>query len=115
MKKKRPQLDGNFVLHHDNAPPHSSVVTKTTLRELGIDTVKHPAYSPDLAPCDFWLFPTLKSELRGKRFDDVHDLPIVVRETIRKIPQDQFKSCFDKWIHRWEKCVSCSGEYFEKV
>ena len=48
-------------------------------------------------------------------FDDVHDLPIVVRETIRKIPQDQFKSCFDKWIHRWEKCVSCSGEYFEKV
>jgi hypothetical protein len=84
VKKKNPQPNGNFVLHHENVPPQSSAVTKTSLRELGIDTVKHPEYPSDLGPCGFWLFPFLKSELYGKRFDDGHDLLIVDRETIRK-------------------------------
>jgi hypothetical protein len=30
--------------------------------------LQHPPYSPDLAPCDFWAFPTVKIELRGKKF-----------------------------------------------
>jgi hypothetical protein len=30
--------------------------------------LEHPSYSPDLAPCDFWAFPTMKRELRGKKF-----------------------------------------------
>ncbi|XP_053398246.1 superoxide dismutase [Cu-Zn]-like [Mercenaria mercenaria] len=76
VEKKSQELDGKFLLHHDNTPSHSSVVTKITLRVLGIDTVKHPAYSPDLAPLDFWLFPTLISELRDSRFDDVDDRSI---------------------------------------
>jgi hypothetical protein len=33
-----------------------------------------PSYSPDLAPADFWLFPKLKSVLKGKRFSDVEDI-----------------------------------------
>jgi len=31
-------------------------------------------YSPDLAPCDFWLFPKLKSALKGRRFPDLSDI-----------------------------------------
>ena len=39
----------------------------------------------------------------------------VVREKIHKSPQEHFRSSSDKWIRRWEKCVSYNGEYFEYV
>ncbi len=99
VRKKRPRMD-KFVLHHDNAPSHTSIVTQTTLADLGIDTLQHPPYSPDLAPCDFYLFPTLKADLRGKRFDDVADLPVAVRECIRRIPSNDYRTCFDTWVNR---------------
>lgn len=86
-----------------------------TLTDLGIDTLQHPPYSPDLAPCDFYLFPTIKADLRGKHFDDVADLPVVVRECIRKIPVNDYRKCFESWVNRWEKCVRYSGEFFEKL
>ena len=38
------------------------------------DWVTQPAYSPDLAPCDFWLFPKLKSPLKGKRFQTINKI-----------------------------------------
>ncbi len=115
IRKKRPGMEQNFILHHDNAPSHTSVITKATLTQMNIDTLQHPPYSPDLAPCDFYLFPTIKSEMRGKRFDDVDDLPVAVREVIRQIPAADYRKCFATWVSRWEKCIKHSGEYFEKM
>ena len=51
--------------HQDNAPVHNSILVTDYLTQMGIKTVPHPPYSPDLAPCDFWLFPKLKENLRG--------------------------------------------------
>ncbi|WAR14406.1 hypothetical protein MAR_004511 [Mya arenaria] len=76
FRKKWPEIVGKFYLHHGNAPPHTWI---------DIKTIQHPAYSSDLAPCDFWSFPTIKNELRGSRFDDIKDLPVVVRQCIRII------------------------------
>ena len=56
------------VLLQDNARPHTAAVALAALTEIGGTALKHPPYSPDLAPCDFWAFPTLKRQLRGKRF-----------------------------------------------
>ena len=39
-----------------------------------ITQVIHPSYSPDWAPCDFWLFPKLKSPLKGKRFQTINEI-----------------------------------------
>jgi hypothetical protein len=44
------------------------------LAKHSIPVVPHPPYSPDLAPCDFFLFPRLKSTLKGKRFEDVAEI-----------------------------------------
>jgi hypothetical protein len=41
------------------------------LAKHNIPVVLHPPYSPDLAPCNFFLFPRLKGTLKGKRFQDV--------------------------------------------
>jgi histone-lysine N-methyltransferase SETMAR len=44
------------------------------LEEKGISTMDHLLYSPDLAPDDFWLFPELRSGLKGKGFLDFEDI-----------------------------------------
>ena len=56
--RKRPELfkSGQWHLNQDNTPTHKSIVVTSYLTEMGIKTVPHPPYSPDLAPCDFWMF-----------------------------------------------------------
>ena len=58
-----------MLFHHDNAPAHTSVVPTAKLVELGYELPPHPPYSPDLAPCDFFLFPNLKKSLAGQKFE----------------------------------------------
>ena len=55
-------------LLHDNAPAHKSATVQEYLKESGLDVLANPPYSPDLSPCDFWLFPKLKEMLAGHRF-----------------------------------------------
>ena len=50
---------GQWHFHQDNAPVHNSILVTDYLTKMGIKTLPHPPYSPDLAPCDFWLFPKL--------------------------------------------------------
>ena len=56
-------------LLHDNAPVHCSAVVQDYLRTQGFKTLSHPAYSPDLAPYDFWLNPVIKKCLSGRKFE----------------------------------------------
>jgi hypothetical protein len=52
----------------------------------------HPPYSPDLAPCDFWLFPKLKTVLKGQTFADLSDIKRNVKTLLRDIPETIFKT-----------------------
>ncbi|PNF19075.1 hypothetical protein B7P43_G11296, partial [Cryptotermes secundus] len=70
-------------------------------------------YSPDMVPCDFWLFPKLKMPLKGTRFESREDIMRNVMTLLITIPKDAFKKCFQQWRKRWEKCVSYQGVYFE--
>jgi hypothetical protein len=65
--RKRPDLwaMGTRHLHHDNAPAHSSQLIQTFLAKHNIPVVQQAPYSLDMAPCDFWLFPHLKTQLKG--------------------------------------------------
>jgi histone-lysine N-methyltransferase SETMAR len=56
---------------HDNAPSYSALAVKIFLPKHGVVEIRHSPYSPDLAPADFFLFPTVKTALKGKRFQDV--------------------------------------------
>jgi hypothetical protein len=46
----------------------------------------HPPYSSDLAPCDFFLFPRMKGQKKGKRFADVRE---VKKKTVEGFEQHQ--------------------------
>ena len=69
-QKRRPRTGVRGIkLLHDNAPAHKSAMVQEYLKESGLDVSDHLPYSPDLSPCDFWLFPRLKEMLAGHRFD----------------------------------------------
>ena len=73
---RRPQLwaTGNWQLHHNNLPTHVSRLMLSFLVKHQITQVTQPLYSPDLAPCNFWVFPKLKSPLKGKRFQTIDEI-----------------------------------------
>jgi hypothetical protein len=61
VRRKRPGLwPDKCILHHDNPPAHDALRFREFLAKNSITKMDHPPYSPDLAPCDFWLFPKLK-------------------------------------------------------
>ena len=78
-----------------------------------ITVLEHPAYSLDLAPSDFFLFPKIKKILRGRHFDDTDDIRSNTSAALRAIPQNQFQNCFEGRTRRWHWCIASQGEYFE--
>jgi len=75
VQRKRPRLwPDKWILHHDNAPAHDVLRFREFLAKISITKMDHPPYSPDLAPCDFWIFTKLKNALKGQRFADLSDI-----------------------------------------
>ena len=75
------------MILHDNASAHKTGAVTQYLSENRITTLPHPAYSPDLAPCDFWLFPKLKELLAGNKYTRVQDLSKAVNAELRSTGQ----------------------------
>ena len=114
FRRKRPELfeSGQWHFHQDNAPVHKSILVTDYLTQMGIKTVSHPPYSPDLAPCDFWLFPKLKENLRGNRYSTIEDMKEAVTRVLNTLTQEDFQGAFQKLLERY-KCIDVGGEYFE--
>jgi predicted trehalose synthase len=51
-----PEIANTWVLHHDNAPSHASLLVREFLAKQTATTLPQPPYSPDLAPSGFFLF-----------------------------------------------------------
>lgn len=103
-----------IILHHDNASSHTSHQTTDYLTDQKIELMGHPPYSPDLAPNDFFLFPSVKKQLRGQRFLSPEEAVDAFKTHVFEIPLSEWHECYDKWFHRMQKCIDHHGEYFEK-
>ena len=57
--------------------------------------LEHPAYSPDLAPIDFFLFLKIKEILKGSHFDYIYDIRSNTVAALKAIPPNQFQNCFE--------------------
>jgi len=116
------KLDGNdpnflpttqWILHHDNAPAHTARSVREFVAIKQITVLEHPAYSLDLAPSDFFLFPKIKGIFKGRHFDDNDDIRSNTTAALKVNPQNQFQNCFEGWTRRWHWCIASQGEYFE--
>ena len=67
-EKCRGKLSKGVMLQQDNARVHTCKVAMDVVERIGYELIPHPAYSPDLAPSDFFLFPNLKKDIRGLHF-----------------------------------------------
>ena len=77
---------------------------------MGINTVPQPPYSPDLAPCDFCLFPKPK----GCRYETfIDEMKEAVTKVIDTLTQEDFHGAFQKLLERYNKCIASGGDYFE--
>ena len=113
-RRERRGLRG-LIFHDDNAKPHRARITNEFLLENHVEQYQNPAYSPDLSPCDFFLFPKLKKQLGGIRFNDNNEMVTVLEQAIDSLTKEDFKNCFEDWFIRMHKCTDVEGQYFEKI
>ena len=114
LHKKRPlSLTNGIKLHHDSARPHMKNIIFDYLREQKIQVMVHPPYSPDLAPCDFWLFNYLKRNL--DIYPDSTSLASAITKVLNSIPVYEYQKTFQKWIQRMKLCIEHRGDYFEHL
>jgi len=109
----RPGTERTWMLHHDNAPCHTAVSINEFLAEKNIPVVPQSPYSPDLSPCDFFLFPRLKNHLKGRHFGTLDNIQKSVTDELKGIPAEAFQHCYEQWKQRLCRCVAAQGNYFE--
>ena len=76
---------------------------------MGIKTIPHPPYSPDLAPRDFCFFP----KLTGCRYDTIEEMKEAVTEVIDTLIHEDFHGTFQKLLERYNKCIATGGDFFK--
>ena len=110
-QKHRPRTGVcGIKLLHDNA--HKSAKLQEYLKESGLNVLNHPPYSPDLSPCDFWLFPRLKEMLAGYRFESRCGIGGAFYQYLQHIPKEDYQAAFRKWVDWCKMCVEADGAYF---
>jgi len=97
VRRKLPEKWANgFILHHDNGPCHTSHLVQQFLSNKNITACLHPLYSPDLAPCDFWLFPKVKMTVKGKRFESIQYIEAATTVQLKTLTIEDLQNCFRK-------------------
>jgi hypothetical protein len=97
---------------NDKAPAHSSQLIQTFLAKHNIIVVRQALYSPNMSPCDFWLFRTWKRS--GKGLDVYHEATLYGTRTpsctpfAKRHPRNASNNCGTAG-----RCVHSQGDYFE--
>ena len=112
--KRRGKLSRNILLLHDNAPAHSAKMTQAALKECKFQQLRHPAYSPDLAPSNFYLFRLLKKALRGRRFLCDEEVQGAAEDWLVGQSKDFYLQGLQSLPLKWAKYIDMSGDYIEK-
>ena len=88
---------------------HNSILVKDYLTKMDKKTVRHPPYSPDFAPCDFYLFP----KFIGFLYETIEGMKDAVKKVIDTPTQKDFQGTFQKFLERYNMCIAAGGDYFE--
>ena len=91
-KRQEKWRNGDWILHHDNAPAHTSHLVQQFLAKHGTAQLHQPPF----APCDFFLFPRLRKVLKGHRFEATEDIKRNSTKTLLDIPKGEFATYFQQ-------------------
>ena len=113
-KERRGKLSKGIFLQQNNARVPTCKVAMDAVERNGYQLIPHPAYSPDLAPSDFFLFPYLKKDIRGLHFRSDEDVVTAVEEWVNGKDPDFFNSGLMALDYCWSKCITLEGNYIEQ-
>ena len=113
QRKRRELVGGKVILLEDNAGPHRKKEVLAAMEFWGRKVLAHPPYSPDLSPCDFFLFPRVKESLRGVRFEDAEAINRAFRDSLQQQGNSGTQGGLCGLVSRWQKCVELNGVYVE--
>ena len=113
-EKRRGKLSKGVLLQQDKTRVHTCKVAMDAVERNGYELIPHPAFSPDLAPSDFFLFPNLKKDIHGLHFRSDKEVVTAVEEWVSGKDSDFSSSGLIVLEHRWSKCITLEGNYIEK-
>lgn len=91
--------------------PHNSAISKEKISDFGLIRLKKPPYSPDICPCDFWLFGYIKEKLKGNHFTSQEELKNAIIQILNEITKEQLLSVYQEWIERLNNVIEREGDY----
>ena len=113
-------VDGYF--QQDGAPAHYARDVKDFLnaafpgRWIGRGgPIDWPAYSPDLNPCDFWLWGMLKNTVYSHPVRTLDELKLRIIEAVESIPAEMCKRVIDSAFQRFKQCAANDGTQVERL
>jgi hypothetical protein len=92
------------LLHHDNAPSHTSILTQPFLAKYKRLSSPTTPYSPKLAPCDFFLLLKRKVKRKGRRFDTIEEIQAKSQRVFDTLTEKDFQEEFQKRRRWWDRC-----------
>ena len=110
----REKLSKGILLQQDNARVHTCKIAMDAFGRNGYELIPDPAYSMDLAPSDYFLFPNLKKDTRGRHFQSNEEVVTAVEAWVRDKDPGFFSSGLMALEHRWSKCIILEGNYIKK-
>ncbi|GBM24481.1 hypothetical protein AVEN_92995-1 [Araneus ventricosus] len=111
---RRTILISGVVFIHENVRPCNAVLTQQRLEQFKWVAYDHPAYSPDLATCDFHLFPELKNKIGGQNFQKNEEIQSNVKTHLTSLAVTFFKEGIGNLVYRYDICPNLHGNYVEK-
>ena len=87
---------------------------QTFLAKHNIPVIRQAPYSPEMAPCDFWLLLHLKTQLKGTRFESRDDITRNTTVKLYSIRKEAFQKCFEQWRNRWGEVCSVTRRLFRR-
>ena len=113
-EKRRGKFSEGILLQQNNARVHTCKIAMVAVERNGYELIPLPAYSPDSAPSDYFLFPNLKKDIRGHHFRSNEEVVAAVEEWVGDKDPCFFSSGLMVLEHRWSKCIILEGNYIEK-
>ena len=105
----------------DRENPHTSKKTIDCLKEqfdsrlISRKTaIEWPARSPDMNPCDFYLWGKLKSSVYQNNPKTLEELKVNIETETKKISQIEINNVIDNFCKRIDKCFEKHGAHIEK-
>lgn len=109
-----------MMFMHDGAPAHYSQTVKNYLKEWFPGTVigrnselAWPPRSPDLTPCDYFLWGHLKTIVRSRKPHDILDLRIKIIEAATNVTSSMIQNVLEDFRHRLSRCIEKNGDHIE--